>query len=191
MLLRLYALAFTVFTLCAGCAPPSDWIAMTPAELDSAMKAGKVVPLSPDKYTFGRPVLDLQAPRPGYTYATDRGPIQIEYFDPNGRSWLWFPGNLLAVPGEYRYQVAFPRAGGPGEVAAVEFRYPSTSRGMDGRPGGSWEPAMIRGYQNGVVSVAKGDVFRLSRGLVPYVRRSCDLPDPMPRPDPGYGVCRR
>ena len=49
--------------------------------------------------------IDPQYPRPGVTYATlDRyHGLQVTYYDPSGKSYLWYPGNRVSVEANYRY----------------------------------------------------------------------------------------
>lgn len=131
-------------------------------------------------FLFTRQV-DEFAPRPGYTYAfNDRHHgVQVEYFAPDGRAHLWYPGNAVSVPSEYRYTGLF-YDGGTVNLSRIWFRYPPTSYNpvLD-LPGGSWEPRIHDDFADRIISYARGDVFDLAGGRVPYRRAACDLPDPM------------
>lgn len=120
-------------------------------------------------------------PRPGYTYVTfDRGHgIQIEYFSPNSKAYLWYPGNSRAVPSLYRYMGwnYDKDAATPSNISTVQFLYPGASYNpVTKEYGGQWEDSP-RNQRERLVASKPGDVFNLSSGRVPYRRDKCDLPD--------------
>lgn len=186
------AAASIVFAFLAGCGAGGTFHTVDPKGLEAAIGSGQINPTTPTpgRLQIGPRDVDPQAPRPGYTVATDGGPIQIEYFAPDGRSYLWFPGNTTVVQGQYRYGLVIPDDGGIGRIGTVEFLYPSNTIGMTGRKGGKWEAQGISDYRMYVMAVRNGDIFNLSSGEIPYVRRGCDLPRPMVANPPGRGICR-
>lgn len=185
------AIAFAVLS---GCMASGDFETVGPKELRAAISSGRIDPTtpSPGNLGLGGHRIDPQAPRPGYTVATDAigNGIQIEYFAPDGRSYLWYPGNLSVVPAQYRYGLFIPSDGSAGRIGTIEFLYPSNSVDMMGRRGGKWESRGISDYRVYVMASQQGDVFNLSSGKVPYVRRRCDLPLPMLATPPERGKCR-
>jgi hypothetical protein len=83
---------------------------------------------------------------------------QIEYYDPAGRAFLWYPGNAGAVRGRWRTT-----------TEAICFLYgPNTYNPVTGQHGGSWECTPWDPYRRHITDVADGDVFELSTGAVPY-----------------------
>lgn len=187
-------IATMALAVLAGCGAGGDFQTVGPDGLQAAISSGQINPATPTpgNLALGGHRIDPQAPRPGYTVATDSvgNGIQVEYFAPDGRSYLWYPGNATAVQAQYRYGLVIPRDGRPGRIGTVEFLYPSTSVDMTGRRGGEWESRGISDYRVYVMASQKGDIFNLSSGKVPYVRRGCELPKPMIADRPGKGVCR-
>ncbi|MDC3989136.1 SEC-C domain-containing protein [Polyangium jinanense] len=83
---------------------------------------------------------------------------QAEYYDPNGRCYLWYPGNRGVVPGEWRV-----------EGQHIAFRYgTNTYNPVTGEHGGSWEPTLLQRWGTNIVDAAPGDVFGLATGRIPY-----------------------
>jgi len=88
---------------------------------------------------------------------------QIEYHRPDGRSFLWYPGNRSVVPanwklGEYPF--------GQYEIC---WQYPSSSRnGLTGlSAGGRFQCTPDRYYFDDVTEILRGDPFTLASGRVP------------------------
>ncbi|WP_147405720.1 hypothetical protein [Cereibacter sphaeroides] len=187
-------IAAMALAVLAGCGARGDFEAVGPKELQAAISSGRINPTIPSPGYLGLlgNDVDPQAPRPGYTVATDSvgNGIQIEYFAPDGRSYLWYPGNRTVVPAQYRYGLVIPNDGSTGRIATIEFLYPANSVDMLGRRGGKWESRGISDYRIYVMASQEGDVFNLSSGKVPYVRRGCDLPKPMIAIPPERGACR-
>lgn len=118
--------------------------------------------------------VDLEYPRAGYTYATSSYfyGVQVEYFSPDGNSYLWFRGNSRSIPGEWRID---------GSGRELCFRYgPDTRDAVLGTLGGQWECGSRRGAVRSVISFVEGDPFHLSKGTLPaMVLKRCQLPPPM------------
>ncbi|WP_170763836.1 hypothetical protein [Ruegeria lacuscaerulensis] len=107
-------------------------------------------------------------PKPGFTYASfDAGHgYQVEYLSPDGRAYLWYPGNRKTVVGKWKIL-----------LDEVCYRYGSNTFNPQTRQrGGSWncEYTGILGYR--VTAFQQGDVFNLKSGNLPYVRKRCELP---------------
>lgn len=179
----------------AGCGAGGDFKTAGPADLRAAVSSGQINPATPTpgNLALAGHRVDPQAPRPDYTVATDSvgNGIQVEYFAPDGRSYLWYPGNSSVVQAQYRYGLVIPRDGSVGRIGTIEFLYPSNTIDKTGRRGGEWESRGISEYRVYVMASQRGDIFNLSSGKAPYVRRGCDLPKPMVATPPGMGICRR
>lgn len=120
--------------------------------------------------------VDPAFPRGGITYAfadVFYG-VQVEYFAPDGISYLWFRGNRAPLRGEWNVQ-------GSGFGEELCFRYgPNTRDAITGIRGGKWECRRLASERQRVVSFLKGDPFGLSRGQLPRINlRRCQLPAPM------------
>ena len=131
----------------------------------------------PDQYgntydlTWG---FDDGYPKAGFTYATsDRHHgIQIEYFAPDGRVFLWYPTNTRSLPGRWRRN----------KWGDVCFAYAGrTYNPATGKVSQDMEEICHRNYQlSGKISRVAGDPFNLSSGRVPdFVLKKCRLPSPM------------
>lgn len=157
---------------------------LTPSQYMSIMNP-KPLPDSPLERPVGA-VLDPAYPRPGYTYASGEpdGPhgVQVFYVTADGDSFLWYPGNRRVVHGEYRLIGNAPEGLLPkrGRVDGIKFKYqPNSYNPVTGRRGGTWDRRDRMEGARSVISYARGDIFDLSSGSVPYPRLKCDLPAPM------------
>ena len=83
---------------------------------------------------------------------------QIEYYGPDGRAYLWYPGNRGVVVSEWRIE---------GEDYCE--RSPSNAYNpMTQEWGGKWERRPVHRLLATKVDAARGDVFGLSTGRIPY-----------------------
>jgi hypothetical protein len=84
---------------------------------------------------------------------------QVEYVAANGKSWLWYPGNSVVLPGRWKRQ-----------GADMCFAYgANTYNPATGTRGGGWECMPFRLYWGTVDERMKGDIFALQgRGAVPF-----------------------
>jgi hypothetical protein len=83
---------------------------------------------------------------------------QLEYYDPNGRCYLWYPGNRGVVAGEWRVE---------GEYLC--FRYgTNTYNPVTREHGGDWERTLLRRWGTDIVDAAPGDVCGLATERIPY-----------------------
>jgi len=83
---------------------------------------------------------------------------QIEYYDPSGRAFLWYPGNRVIVPGEWRV-----------DGQDICFRYGmNTYNAVTGERGGTWSRSPLRQWTSDVVDSATGDAFGLATGEIPF-----------------------
>ncbi len=80
---------------------------------------------------------------------------QVEYNAPDGRTFLWYPGNTRILPGRWEVRKGFI-------VPELCFLYgTNTYNPVTGLRGGKWECDTVKrlGY------IMRGDPFGLSRGL--------------------------
>lgn len=129
-----------------------------------------------EKRIFSIEGADPKYPRPGFTYATSDlfYGVQVEYFAPDGKSYLWFRGNKRSVPSEWKVtQDGFARE--------LCFRYgPNTRDAITGTRGGKWECRKMFAGDMSVVSFIPGDPFNLAKGTVPDMKlKRCQIPPPM------------
>lgn len=83
---------------------------------------------------------------------------QVEYYDPIGRCYLWYPTNNVALAGEWRTE-------GPN----ICFRYgDNTYNPVTGDHGGSWDCSSIEQQASTVVDAVPGDAFGLSSEDIPF-----------------------
>ena len=85
---------------------------------------------------------------------------QVEYVGSNGRTFLWYPGNKVVLPGRWKLQ-----------GKTVCFLYgPNTYNPVTGVVGAQWECEPIAGYIGVQTERAAGDVFGLAqRTEVPFI----------------------
>lgn len=112
---------------------------------------------------------------PGLTYCTSTGrtPVchtspghgtQVEYFDPSGLAFLWYPGNSRPVPSRWNLQ----RRNGS-ERYDICFRYPSNSYNpITNTRGGQLECRDLVEFARSVKETHKGDPFNLKSGRLPH-----------------------
>ena len=90
---------------------------------------------------------------------------QIEYHHPDGRSFLWFPGNKSAVPANWEVR-PFSFGAGSHEIC---WQYPTSSKNaVTGVRGGNWECYPDSVYNADLTSALVGDPFGLASMEVPY-----------------------
>lgn len=137
----------------AGCATPEKIAERKALEADMP-PPGQVTAIKFSDKSF--------AGKTAMTYSNQHG-TQVEYFAPDGRSFLWYPGNLTIVPSFWKIQDR-----GIILENGICWKYPSTSYNpATARDGGSWECRPVS--RHWVIDFAEGDVFDLShRRLVPY-----------------------
>src|SRR5688500_2869286 len=82
---------------------------------------------------------------------------QVEYFDKSGRTFLWYPGNRVVLPGAWKIQ---------GEDICFAYG-PNTYNPVTGQVGGNWECQDLTVNQRYAVERQAGDVFGLSTSEKP------------------------
>lgn len=84
---------------------------------------------------------------------------QIEYYDADGSTFLWYPGNRVILPGQWKLK-----------GKDICYRYgANTHNPVTGQSGGGWECMPSALHQSAIVETANGDVFGLAgRQKVPF-----------------------
>jgi len=113
-----------------------------------------------------------------HSYSPVHG-TQIEYNAADGRSFLWYPGNKIILPSEWKIQsgsksitVHVQTANGVDIRKVITpdicYRYGgSTINRVTNQRGGKWECQNYRIHQLFNVELRKGDVFKLSKKSLP------------------------
>jgi hypothetical protein len=84
---------------------------------------------------------------------------QIVYYGPNGKNYLWYPGNRIVVTGDWW---------GDGQDLYVRYGA-NTYNPVTHEDGGDWVRIPLLGAGSiPVIDAVPGDVFALSTGRVPY-----------------------
>jgi len=86
---------------------------------------------------------------------------QIEYFAPDGKAYLWYPGNTRAVPSNWKVV-------SPTGTPLVCFQYPSQSYNpVTKNFGGEWECQPNTSFAKKLSDIVEGDPFNLQSGGLP------------------------
>ncbi|WP_155839346.1 hypothetical protein [Hyphomonas chukchiensis] len=123
-------------------------------------------------------------PKVGTTYLSfdPDHKFQVTYYENETRSWLWYGGNDIALPSEWKVEERdIGEHGTPlsGEARTqICWKYGSnTYNPSTGNTGGKFQCTVLINALQITVSSLDGDVFNLSSGEVPYSRQKCDAPD--------------
>lgn len=104
---------------------------------------------------------------------------QVWYLSPNGKAFLWYPGNSSVLKGEWKVGIAGVTTADTGvtvSLPSVCFRYPSSSRNPVTREqGGSWECNATVAYFIGINEMRKGDVLNLTEDIPFKLERRPEL----------------
>ncbi len=85
---------------------------------------------------------------------------QVEYYDPSGRSFLWYPNNKVVVAGRWEAR-----------GKNICFIYgENTYNPVSGSRGDSWRCTGFATWSKSIVDVEPGDGFRLSTSEAPPYR---------------------
>ena len=83
---------------------------------------------------------------------------QVEFYDQDGRAFLWYPGNAKVVPGFWEIQ-----------DEKICFLYgPDNLNPVTGKRGGKWYCSTIARWGDHIVDSVAGDVFKLSVSGLPF-----------------------
>jgi hypothetical protein len=119
-----------------------------------------------DRFNFSQNPAEMRQQLAGRTAKFD-GPghgTQIEYFHPNGRAYLRYPGNTAAVPSEWKIEAGAT----PNASAVICFRYPNRSYNpVTQQFGGRWECRPSTVFGRSMTALIQGDEFNLSSGRIP------------------------
>ena len=102
-----------------------------------------------DRYT-GRTVL---------FYESQHG-NEIEYYDPNGRSYLWYPGNPHALAGSWRLDE---------QRLCVIYDSENIFNPATGETGRMWQCSSFEQHKEDIRDTQPGDIFHLSTEQVPFI----------------------
>lgn len=83
---------------------------------------------------------------------------QVEFYDPDGRCFLWYPGNTKAVPGQWLVS---------GQNICFQYGK-NTYNPVTGEKGDDWHCEPIQEWKKDIVDTVLGDVFSLSLTGAPY-----------------------
>lgn len=93
---------------------------------------------------------------------------QVEYMGANGKTYLWYPGNRVILPGQWKLQ-----GGTKANPAQICFKYgPNTYNPYTGVYGSVWECEPMSVYRSTSIEQADGDIFGLSTRSKPPFRLS-------------------
>jgi len=145
-ILRPGAVAFaTVFGL-SGCLGPDPWTLHPDPETEHTVEAARA----------------LFADRTRITQDSFHG-TQIEYHAPDGRAYLWYPGNSGVVPSLWKV------SGYAFTAHEICWLYPTYSNNpVTGQSGGNWECNPSSTYNGSLSQLIEGDPFNLASGKVPF-----------------------
>lgn len=148
-------LAFAGVLLVAGCAK-------TDRDLPNGIKAD--LARYPDAAFLEQGLHARYAGATTLDYSTQHG-TQIEYLSPDGKTYLWYPGNRALVVGRWRTETG--QRTGSGRIC---FKYPSRSFNPATKTfGGSWSCRRAADFIWGEEEYVRGDPLRLSSGQLPYI----------------------
>jgi hypothetical protein len=145
----------------------------SPASAPKPYPAVAAAPAPPGKRTFYKfghwTAAELRAALAGRTkvfYSHEYG-TQVSYYSPDGHEWLWFPGNPVIIPEQWRAEDR------PTQQAAICFKDPpNTFDAVTLRRGGDWECHLAMNLipLGSRIAQRKGDIFGLSqRSAPPFV----------------------
>lgn len=153
--LPLAACAALLLLVLVQCAPkPDRSITTTPTPPTHRIVATNRTPKT--KF-FGKTILDY-APK-SFGHGT-----QIEYFDEQGNSYLWYPGNKKIVKGK----LAFKGLGR--DIKACFLHEENTYNPLTKTAGGKWQCQSYHNFNFFIRDIQEGDVFNLATSNdVPHV----------------------
>lgn len=111
-------------------------------------------------------------PQPDTTYLSfsHAHGFQVNYLAPQGKAWLWYPGNRQVVREEYKQDIVSGRE-------AICWRHPSRSYNpVTKTRGGTFACQSLTFSQRTIVAELPGDPFSLKSGRVPFQLMRCDAP---------------
>jgi len=111
-------------------------------------------------------------PQPNTTYLSFSSAhgFQVNYIAPQGKAWLWYPGNQRVVPEEYKQDIVSGQE-------AICWRHPSNSYNpVTQASGGAFACQSLALTQRTIVAALPGDPFSLETGTVPFPLERCIAP---------------
>lgn len=143
----LFGLLCTIQLAFVSCGPAPNVRANNPAE----------------RFNFSQTPTKMRQQLAGRTAKFDEPQhgTQIEYFAPDGKAYLWYPGNLVAVPSDWKVEA---KAG----KTVICFRYPNRSYNpVTQQFGGRWECRSSSQFGRSMTALIEGDEFNLRSGKIP------------------------
>lgn len=96
--------------------------------------------------------------------------FQVNFLSTNGKAWLWYPGNRIGVPEEYKTDIVAGQE-------AICWRHPSGSYNpVTKTRGGDFVCQSLALTQRTIVASLPGDPFKLRTGQIPFVLDRCSAP---------------
>lgn len=107
-------------------------------------------------------------PEVGKTYISygDFHGYQVSYYASSTKSWLWYPNNNKALPGQWKRDgllICFKRG-------------PNTYNPATQQRGGSFQCTVHHELRKTILAELKGDVFGIAGGKIPYKLQRCKPP---------------
>lgn len=130
-----------------------------------------------------RPIQFPEYPQTNKTYLSfsHAHGYQVNYLGPDGKAWLWYPGNRHGVPELYRLATV---AG----TSSICWKHPSdTYNPVTKQSGRRYACEPLTTAQRTQVAVLDGDPFNLRSGGVPYRLDRCKAPDAFTFDSARYG----
>lgn len=84
---------------------------------------------------------------------------QVEYTDPSGKAYLWYPTNERSLPGVWQIRFGMQ----------ICFDYGPNTYNPVTRSRARWSCTMLRQHKGHMKHRCKGDVFGLASGKIPFV----------------------
>lgn len=111
-------------------------------------------------------------PQPDTTYLSFSRAhgFQVNYLAPQGKAWLWYPGNQRGVAEDYKLDVVAGQK-------AICWRHPSDSYNpVTRKQGGAFACQSLALSQRTIVAALPGDPFSLKSGRIPSTLERCTAP---------------
>ena len=113
-----------------------------------------------------------QYPQAGNTYLSYSGAhgFQVNYIGSGGKAWLWYPGNSVSLPEEYKLDEVRG-------IKALCWRHPGNSYNpVTKKSGGQFACQSLELSRKTIIAKRNGDLFGLSSGRIPYRLNRCKAP---------------
>lgn len=121
----------------------------------------------------GRSILFSDYPQPGKTYLSFSSAhgFQVNYLTAGGQAYLWYPGNSVILPEDYKRDVV------AGRQALCWRHRRNTYNPVTKQRGGAFACTPLDMARKTIVAEVSGDPFKLASGTLPYRLDRCTAPD--------------